>query len=253
VALALTASVLLLDALLPGVSGARAGLIGRLAALMYGVCPQRPSHSYTLGGVQLPLEARLTGIFGGIIVGVGELATIGRSRLLHWPRPPVILATLFGFGVMALDGFNAVFYDLGWPHAYAPDLRLRLATGILAGVALAFALVPALVQATPPTSADGAVPGWRDLGWTLLGGGGFAALVTSGWGPLLSPVALLSSGGVVLTLLLANWIALRDIGHWVSGGPAAACAAWWLGVPAAGMAVAELALAAALRSTLLPG
>lgn len=66
VALVLTASVLVLDVLLPNLPGAQGGLVGRLTALMSGVCPQRPGHSYTLGGVQLPLEARMMGMFGGV-------------------------------------------------------------------------------------------------------------------------------------------------------------------------------------------
>lgn len=252
IALALTAAILLLDVLLPGVPRFQGGLVGRLAALVSGVCLQRPSHSYILGGVQLPLEARLTGTFGGLLLGAVELATIGRRRLRHWPRPPVLATTLAGVGVMALDGFNALFFDLGLPHAYTPDLRIRLATGVLTGIALAFALVPALLRAAPPIGADIAI-GWRDLGWSALAGGAFAGLVASGWAPLLYPVALLSSAGVVLTLLLATWLALRDVATQVGVGARIARSDRRLGALAATVAVGELAVLALLRGALLPG
>jgi len=84
--------------------------------------------------------------------GVIELATLGRRRTRRWPRLPIALALLLGFGVMVFDGFNALFFDLGLPHAYASDLRMRLATGVLAGIAMAFALVPTLAQIEERTS-----------------------------------------------------------------------------------------------------
>ncbi len=152
VALVLTALILALDVSLPNLPGAQNGLIGRLMAFMAGVCPQRPSHSYFLGGVQLPLEARMMGMFGGVTLGVVELTTLGRRRTQRWPRLPVALALLLGFGVMVFDGLNALLFDLGLPHAYAPDLRMRLATGVLAGIAMAFALVPTLAQIEERTS-----------------------------------------------------------------------------------------------------
>lgn len=62
------------------------------------------------------------------------------------------LTLLMGLSVMVFDGLNALLFDLGLPHAYAPDLRVRLATGVLAGIAMAFALVPTLAQIEGRTS-----------------------------------------------------------------------------------------------------
>lgn len=101
---------------------------------------------------------------------------------------------------MIFDGFNALFFDLGLPHAYVPDLRLRLATGVLAGIAMAFALMPALAQVEEVSCnlLDSAAPRWRDVGWTGLAAGSFAFLVASGWGVLLYPVALVGAGGCAI-------------------------------------------------------
>jgi hypothetical protein len=238
----------------PGVPAKHAGLVGRLAALMTGICPQRPSHSYTLGGVQLPLEARMMGMFGGLAVGVLELATFGRKRSQRWPRRPVALALLLGLGVMALDGINALFFDVSLPHAYTPDLRLRLATGVLAGAAMAFGLVPALAQVETHDDvvASDARPGWRDMGWALLGSGGVALLIASGWSPLLDPLALLGVGGVVLTFTLINRVVLAGLRGERGAGTARMRHDWWLGGLAAGLAVGELVLFAALYSRFVP-
>src|SRR5712692_1638021 len=42
-------------------------LLEKLQALAAGVCAQRPSHSYFFDSAQLPLEARMGGIFAGFL------------------------------------------------------------------------------------------------------------------------------------------------------------------------------------------
>jgi uncharacterized membrane protein len=256
VLLALVGVALALDALLPGLPGTSRGLIGRLMAVMSGICPQRPSHSYTLGGVQLPLEARMMGIFGGFTIGLVELTTHGRRRMHRYPRLAVSLALLLGLGLMAFDGSNAFFFDLHWPHAYAPDLRLRLLTGVLAGLAMAFFLAPGLGQAAPLEAASTGALGWRDVGWAALGSALFALLVASGWGILLVPLSLLGTGGVILAwstiirMILWAVTGAHTPEEWQAGRQ------WLLGALAVILAVGMLALLALLvslaRGSLLP-
>ena len=38
--------------------------------------------------------------------------------------------------MMGLDGVNSTLMDFGYPYAYEPDNRLRLASGLLMGVTL---------------------------------------------------------------------------------------------------------------------
>lgn len=249
-AVVLTAGVLALDGLIPDLPGAERGWIGRFSLLMAGICPQRPSHSYTLGGVQLPLEARMMGMFGGFLVGAVVLATVGRKRMHRWPRLPVALVLLLGVGVMAFDGFNALFFDLRWPHAYIPDLRLRLLTGLLTGMAMAFFLVPTLAQVGTPAEEHSAVPGWRDLGWVAAGSALFGLLVASGWQALLVPVALMGVGGVVIALFAVNRVVLWGLTGARPARPGQSWQQWGLGVLAAGLAVGELVVLALLLSGL---
>jgi uncharacterized membrane protein len=253
-ALALTAAVLALDVLLPGLPAKHPGMVGRLATLMMGICPQRPSHSYALGGVQLPLEARMMGMFVGLTMGVLDLATIGRTRSQRWPRLLVALALLLGLGTMGVDGVNALLFDLRLPHLYVPDLRLRLATGVLAGVALAFGLMPALGQIAtrPDTLPTKGQPGWWDIGWSLLASSAAALLLASGWAPLLHPLALLGAGGVVLAFSLINRVALTGIVLMRGDADSMRRHEWWLGTLATSLAVGELVVLAIVYGLLAP-
>lgn len=127
-----------------------------------------------------------------------------------------------------------------------------IATVILP-IAIAFTLVPTFAQIEERTSGmiGSSAPGWQDIGWTGLVGGVFGFLVASGWGQLLYPVALVGTGGMVLTLTLVNRIALCVLTGRGTIVPARKWREWWLGCLAAGLTVAELALFAALRTAFL--
>jgi uncharacterized membrane protein len=189
--------------LLPG------SLAAKLQMLVAGVCAQRPAHSYFMGGVQLPLEARMGGIFAGFLVGVLYLLWAHREQAGLLPPAP-LQALLLGFvALMAVDGTNALFYDTGWPSLYPPQNAVRLATGLLCGLALALLAVPVLSASL-----------WRDwdfepslasvgeLGWALC----LLALVQlatmSGAPALLYPVGLLMIAGVVVASAVGNTYAV---------------------------------------------
>ena len=185
--------------LLPG------SLVGKLQAVAAGLCAQRADHSYFLGGVQLPLEARMGGIFAGFLVGVVYMAWLGRARAGLLP-PPSLQALLLGLvGLMALDGTNALFHDTGLPALYPPQNALRLATGLLCGLALALLAVPVLNSVLwREWDLDRSI---EDVG-ELTGALGLLALVQvatmSGVGALLYPVALLMVLGAVMAFAVGN-------------------------------------------------
>lgn len=180
-------------------------LAAKFTAVVHGLCAQRPSHSFALGGTNLPFDARMTGIYGGALTTLLFLVARGRCSSIRIPSPPLAL-TLLGFAVaMGLDGVNSTLQDFGLPYAYEPDNRLRLATGLLMGVALG-TMLAYLVGATlwAWVSPEPILRGWGELGVLLALAGGFYLLVASGWGWLYLPVALaLVSGAVAVILALA--------------------------------------------------
>src|SRR5215472_14086329 len=87
-----------------------------LRALLYGVSSQRPSHSVFLGGQQLPLEARMGGIFLGFLCAVALVAVLGRLRASQSPGGWLALACWSLVALTGLDGLNAFLSDGNLPH-----------------------------------------------------------------------------------------------------------------------------------------
>ncbi|MDQ3044583.1 MAG: DUF2085 domain-containing protein [Chloroflexota bacterium] len=108
--------------------------------VLHGLCAQRPSHSFLLGGQTLPFDARMTGIYGGFPIAAVYLLRQGRFRAFATPSPGTLLL-LGGFvALLAVDGINSLLLDMRLWHPYAPLNELRLATGLLTAVSLAVVL-----------------------------------------------------------------------------------------------------------------
>lgn len=135
-----------------------------LWAIAFGICPQRPSHSLFLGGQQMPIEARMAGMFGGFLIGAAYIVARGRGRALRLPGRWTTLL-LLGFGaLLGADGLNALFFDLGLAHLYTPYNLIRLATGLLTGLAMAAFLVPTFNSTLWQTGLDvSPLTGLRDV------------------------------------------------------------------------------------------
>lgn len=119
-------------------------LLERLRWLDSGVCAQIPTHVFYPGGEELPLCARNTGIYLGFIVTLVTLYLRGMGRAQRLPPWFIILPLVCGIAFMAVDGFNSLALDLGLPHLYQPHNLLRLASGLLTGLALAILTLPTL-------------------------------------------------------------------------------------------------------------
>jgi uncharacterized membrane protein len=179
--------------------------VNSLRALLYGVSSQRPSHSVYLAGQQLPLEARMGGIFLGFLCAVALLAFLGRFRAGQQPRGVLALACWGLIVLMGLDGLNAFFYDGSLPHLYAPNTVLRLLTGLGAGLALALVAVPtvaSMIWAKPSDEASIEDPLELLAGLALVGLVG--GLILAGVGVLLWPIAVLMLVGVLVAFGVAN-------------------------------------------------
>jgi uncharacterized membrane protein len=182
-----------------------ASLIDRLMMLDGGICAQNPTHSFFPGGIQLPLCSRNTGIYLGVACTTLWLAASGRLRAARLPGRGVMLALGLAALLMAVDGFNSFFLDLGLPHPYTPRNPLRLATGLGMGVAMAAFLLP--VASAILWRVDDERPSFGTLRELLpllpiLSVAWFA--VASQAAPLLYPIAILSSLGLLLAVTLIN-------------------------------------------------
>jgi len=180
-------------------------LLSKLFIISSGVCPQRPAHSSFFQGQQLPLEARMVGIFGGFALMQFFLWFIGRSRTLRLPTRPLTLVLMGLVLLTALDGLNATFYDVGLLYLYEPQLALRVITGTLAGLALTALIQPFFnLLVWKLAQRGGTLQRWRELGAGLLLGGGLIAATLSGWVIFFWPLALLAVGGVFSVMVMLN-------------------------------------------------
>ncbi len=174
-------------------------------AAMHGLCAQNPLHMLSLGGQPLPFDARMTGVYLGLVAVVVTTAARGGMRRAGMPSRP-LLALLGALGLaMAIDGTNSLFTDLGLPHGWAPTNTLRLITGTGAGLAMG-TLFAYLVASTV----------WRRTRWTepvvdrrdlALAGAiavGLGLLAASGIGIAYVPVAtllVLAGAGTMASLV----------------------------------------------------
>lgn len=187
------------------------GFLSKLDAVGYAVCHRIPSHSFVIGGHQLPLCARCTGTFTGALVGfLGQMFLLRRKRASEFP-PPSVLAILVTFILlMGVDGLNSYLTLLPQISSlYPPRNWLRLVTGTLNGVAISTLLYP-IINLTlwlEPANKR-AVARFKDLTILLLPESALIASVLWGRPVLLYPLALFSALGVLTLFTLVNMVIL---------------------------------------------
>ncbi|MCL4489175.1 MAG: DUF2085 domain-containing protein [Chloroflexi bacterium] len=147
-------------------------------------------------------------MYVGFLVTWGYLILLGRGRARGMP-PPWLMFVLVAFvAIMGADGVNAFLYDLRVvPHLYTPRLELRLATGLLCGIAFAGFLVPvvnySLWREIDPRPA---MSGWKELAGAL----GLAAVLfvinESRIGLFFYPFAIVTSASVIILIALINLV-----------------------------------------------
>jgi uncharacterized membrane protein len=204
----LTVTVVALSVLviISAVAISPASILGKADLVGYAICHQLPERSFIIGGRQLPLCARCTGTFLGVVLGLTAMLVLRRRRASRLP-PVLVLAVLVCFvGFWAFDGLNSYMTLFpGAPHLYEPQNWLRLTTGTLNGLALIIFVFPifnfTLWREPVPE------PVIKNL-WELIAILPAAALLIfvaqAQLDLLLYPLALVSSLGVLLMLVLIN-------------------------------------------------
>jgi uncharacterized membrane protein len=180
------------------------GLLSRkLLLAMSGVCALRPDHSFFAGGVQLPLESRMMGIYGGFLLTLTLLLTFRRIDARRPGNRVVMTILALMFASMAFDGINSTLAGGGVLHLYTPTNTLRLLTGLLAGIAIAPVLVWLLGVVALPRDARvrrAVVQSPWELAAPLALNAAFAALIMDGHAAFYYPLALIGVAGVVAAL-----------------------------------------------------
>ncbi|KAB8143276.1 DUF2085 domain-containing protein [Chloroflexia bacterium SDU3-3] len=142
-----------------------AALNWKMYAVVHGVCAQ--IHNVEVGGLQLPICARNTGIYSSFLVTFLMLFAIGRGRAAKLPPIPITVTLVLFILAMAADGFNSMLRDMLLPHLYTPQNWLRTLTGTGMGVAVAVLLLMVL-NVSLRKDADHATPVMRS--WLELAG-----------------------------------------------------------------------------------
>ena len=170
-------------------------------AVLHGLCAQIPSHTFLLGNQPLPFDARMTGIYSGLAVTMIVIAFRTRLRAAALPGWPMLSYLAALVVVMAVDGFNSLFLDLGIRHLYEPQNWLRLVTGAGAGMSLGATLCYLTGETlwrhpdyrSPAISARDVI--FATLCWLPI-----MAAILSGAGWLYAPVTLILLLSAVVTV-----------------------------------------------------
>jgi hypothetical protein len=150
---------------------------------------------------------------GGALLGRYVIAA-SAARAADEGMAPALALLVAGVGSMAVDGTNSLLLDLGLPHLYQPHNDLRLATGLLTGIALAVAIAYMLATTLWRQGFAGrrVVTGVGEFGALVALQLPFAALVRSGAAWLYVPMSLvlvLSATAVVAALALVVLTVVR--------------------------------------------
>jgi uncharacterized membrane protein len=179
------------------------GLLGKADAIGYAVCHRIDLRSFHLGDRALPLCARCSGMYLGVLVSIAYFAIRRRKAALFPPRSLILILGIIFVGYV-IDGVNSYIHLLPLGSGlYEPTNFLRLTTGFLFGIVLSSFVFPAFNQAVwrEPTY-EPALRTFKDL-FILIGAGSIVIILVMVENPIfLYPLAILSSLTVLILLTI---------------------------------------------------
>lgn len=120
------------------------GVLGKADAVGYAICHRIEGRSFSAFGRQLPLCARCSGIYLGVMTTLGILIASGRARVSYVPNWKILLVLATSVVVLAVDGGNSYFHL--FPNfedgLYEPHNNYRLVTGMFFGMTFITLLLP---------------------------------------------------------------------------------------------------------------
>jgi len=178
------------------------GLLGKADAIGYAICHRIDSRSFHIGNLQLPLCARCTGIYLGVVLGAAALIVLRRGRAGNIPPMRIVVVLILFIVLMGIDGVNSYMSLIPRaPYLYQPQNWLRLVTGTLNGVAIANLFFPMFTQTLWDDWRDEAgIQSFRELALIVLAAAVLIVLVLSGNEIVLYVFGFISAVGVMLLL-----------------------------------------------------
>jgi uncharacterized membrane protein len=117
--------------------GTPPGVKGKADAVGYAICHRIELRSFLINAEPMPLCARCTGIYLGVMVSFLVTIAAGRAKASLLPPWPVIGTLVVFVAVMGIDGVNSYFHLFpGFTGIYEPNNLFRLVTGMFCGLAM---------------------------------------------------------------------------------------------------------------------
>jgi len=172
----------------------------------YGICHQIPERTFFFNNQPLPLCARCSGTYVGAILGFVGLQIMGRRRVGELPANWTLLVLASFIVLMGSDVLNSyVSFFASAPQLYEPRNVLRFTTGLLNGLALSLIVYPVFnFTLWRQTERRRSIEKIWELAFFLPAIALLVLAVDSGNGFLLYPLAILSTGGVLILLTMVN-------------------------------------------------
>lgn len=173
-----------------------------------GVCHQIPGRTLQIAGVPLPLCARDTGTYLGLLLALAAILLLGRARASLPASWPLLIVLAMFFVAWAADGLNSYLVLLGQPHVYEPQNTLRLLTGTLQGMALMLVVWPVAAFTFWRTTEVRRVIRAPELAALLVAALFVVALLSQPWAAPRYAAGVLSGLGLVGMFTLLNALLL---------------------------------------------
>lgn len=140
----------------------------KLYAAVHGVCAQ--VHNVELGGLQLPICARNTGIYSSFLLSSLVLLALGRKRAAKLPPWSIAAVLVLFVVILGIDGLNSMAVDMGITPLYQPHNEIRTITGVGLGITIAV-VITLILNLSLRRDADHDLPvikNWLELGGLVL-------------------------------------------------------------------------------------
>lgn len=179
------------------------GLIGKVDAIGYAVCHQINARTFHYSDNAMPMCARCTGMYLGVLLTLAFYHIHGKGRARLFPSWPLAIMMIGFTLIWAVDGINSYLTTFpNAPHFYTPNNTLRLMAGTLIGIDLATLILVGFNQTIwRHAESKPVLSSFSEMAQLLGGAAILDVAILSELPILLYPLALLSSLSVLVVLI----------------------------------------------------